>query len=76
MVEAREVEDELAIQPGAERDSDTSVGEDIQALERKVVARALARARGSRARAAALLGITRSDLNRRIVQYKVDAFGG
>jgi DNA-binding NtrC family response regulator/pSer/pThr/pTyr-binding forkhead associated (FHA) protein len=75
MVEAREVEDELAIQPGAERDSDTSVGEDIQALERKVVARALARARGSRARAAALLGITRSDLNRRIVQYKVDAFG-
>jgi DNA-binding NtrC family response regulator len=57
------------------RDLDTSLGGEIAGLERKVTTRALARARGSKARAAALLRITRWELERRIVQYKVDVFG-
>jgi len=73
-VEASEVEEELATAPWSERDPDRSLGSDIHTLERKVTSRALARARGSRARAAAMLGITRSDLDRRIAQYKIDAF--
>ncbi len=74
-VEAAEVEQELAATPWSERDVDASLGADIQAMERKVTARALTRARGSRARAAAMLGITRADLDRRVAQYKIDAFG-
>jgi DNA-binding NtrC family response regulator/pSer/pThr/pTyr-binding forkhead associated (FHA) protein len=76
IVIAQEVEDELVALPWAtDRDPDRSLGVDITGLERKVTIRALARARGSRARAAALLGVTRSDLDRRIAQYKVDDFG-
>ena len=72
-VEELEVRQELGILPwAAAMDPTRSPRKDIAVLERKVAGRALARTRGSRARAAGLLGVTRLELDRRIAQYKVD----
>jgi DNA-binding NtrC family response regulator len=75
-VEATHVEEELATHPGsASYGTDSDRADLLRQRERGWVSAAMERARGSRGRAARMLGVHPDDLDRLMALHGLDAFG-